>query len=170
MNTRHFLLLLMSVPLLITTLSAPCQAQNNSEPVRNWFDDPFFQASSAIADCPLPMGPFATEAERRQQAHRRVEKGTSCWLAGQCERASAYAYDRDIERAIRDAAAQSRLFADSTLWITVQGRAVYIEGCVTSPDAAMQLEAFAKGVPFVQQAAAIVRSSPKEPVPYRTRP
>src|SRR5437899_5540536 len=30
--------------------------------LRNWFDDPFFAISSAIADCPVPAGPFVTEA------------------------------------------------------------------------------------------------------------
>jgi len=30
------------------------------------------------------------------QAHRRAEKGTTCWLAHECERPNAYAYDPDI--------------------------------------------------------------------------
>src|SRR5690554_6479593 len=46
--------------------------------LRNWFDDPFFQISSAIPDCPEPAGPFITEAERRAESHRRAEKGTTC--------------------------------------------------------------------------------------------
>lgn len=73
--------------------------------LQNWFDDPFFQVSAARPDCPEPAGPRVTAAERQQQSHRRAEKGTTCWLAGEagCERPNAFAYGRDIATAIRQA-------------------------------------------------------------------
>jgi hypothetical protein len=70
----------------------------------------------------------------REQAHRRAEKGTTCWLANDCERPKAYAYDADIGQAIRAAFARTDAFADTTLWITVQGRVVYVEGCARHTD------------------------------------
>ena len=136
---------------------------------QNWFDDPFFQVSAAIADCPLPAGPFITEAERRVQAHHRAEKGTSCWLAGLCDKPNFHAYDAGIAEAFKAAWPAQSGFADSTLWVTVQGRVVYIEGCVAEPAAEAALEVFARRLPDVQQALAIVRSRPGAAVPYKRR-
>lgn len=148
--------------------AAPCLAQP-ADTLRNWFGDPFFQVTSALADCPMPAGPFVDERERRLQAHRRAEKGTTCWLAKECDRPSAYAYDQDIAAAFRAAVRQRRPFPDTTLWVTVQGRVVYIEGCAAHGGAAAQVEAFARSLPHVQQALAILRTDPSVAVPYRLR-
>ena len=136
-----------------------------ADELRNWFNDPFFQISSAIADCPLPAGPFITQAERAVQAHHRAEKGTTCWLAGQCERPNAHAYDADIAAAWSNDSS----LRETKLWITMQGRVVYIEGCVGEASAAPRLEAFARRLPQVQQAIALVRDERGERVPYKIR-
>lgn len=159
-------------PLALIGLAAACQAQA-PEPTRNWFDDPFFQLASGVPDCPLPAGPFVTEAEHRAEAHHRAEKGTSCWLAGECERANAYAYDRDIAAALRaalerDAPLVSRLSA-SSLWVTVQGRIVTFQGCASDTALAPALEAWARRLPRVQQAVAALRTDPAARPPYRER-
>lgn len=136
---------------------------------RNWFDDPFFQVSAADPACPLPAGPFVDERGRREQAHRRAEKGTTCWLAGRCERPKAYLYDADIAAGIRQAFAATDRFAGSTLWVTVQGRVVYVEGCVRDAAQAAEAEALVRAVPYVEQAIAIVRVPPERRPPYRVR-
>ena len=146
--------------------SAPAGA---AETLRNWFGDPFFPLSHALPGCPAPAGPFITEAERRVQSHHRAEKGTSCWLAGECTRPNAYAYDRGIAAALRRAAPRERAFAATSVWVTVQARVVYLEGCASRRTAAAELEAFARGMPHVQQAIAALRTDPREPVPYRRR-
>jgi hypothetical protein len=147
----------------------PCQAQT-AEERRNWFDDPFFQVTTAIADCPLPAGPFTTEAERRLQAHHRAERGTTCWLAGQCDRPNDYAYDQDIAAAFRLAWAQHPPdVGATTLWVTVQGRVIYIEGCAAREAATPALEAFAGPLPNVRQAIANLRTRPAERAPYQLR-
>lgn len=142
--------------------------------LQNWFDDPFFQVSAARPDCPEPAGPRVTAAERQQQSHRRAEKGTTCWLAGEagCERPNAFAYDRDIATAIRQALrAQDALLVRSSLWITVQGRVVYIEGCVAGAGQAAELEALIRAQPHVQQALALLRvDGLVAPLPYRRLP
>ena len=140
-----------------------------ADELRNWFNDPFFQISDAIADCPLPAGPFITQAERAVQAHHRAEKGTTCWLAGQCERPNAHAYDADIAAAFKAAWSNDSSLRETTLWITAQGRVVYIEGCVGEASAAPRLEAFARRLPQVQQAIALVRDERGERVPYKIR-
>lgn len=137
--------------------------------LRNWFDDPFLQISAGIADCPTPAGPFVSEAERRVQAHRRAEKGTTCWLAGECERPNAYVYDADIAAALQVALRERPRFADTTLWVTVQGRVVYVEGCVAQASTVTALEAFARALPHVQQASVMVRVDAAGRVPYKVR-
>ena len=154
--------------LALTAAALPCRTQAADE-TRNWFDDPFFQISSAIADCPQPAGPFITQAERAVQAHHRAEKGTACWLAGQCDRPNAHAYDGDIAAAFKAAWPIDSSLRETTLWITVQGRVVYIEGCVGDPSAVPRLEAFARRLPHVQQAIVIVRSEPGARAPYKLR-
>jgi len=142
---------------------------NAAEEVRNWFDDPFFQITAALPDCPLPAGPFTNESDRRVQAHRRAEKGTTCWVAKECDRPNAYVYDRDIAEAIRGALRERHPFATTTLWVTVQGRVVYIEGCAATESVAAELESFVRAVPHVQQAIAIIRTDPAARPPYRVR-
>lgn len=156
------------LPIFVLARTALAQAPDER---RNWFDDPFFALSSEVPDCPVPLGPFMTEAERRVQAHHRAERGTTCWLAGQCERPNAYAYDHGIARSLR-AAARDRpaLFAGTSLWVTVQGRVVFIEGCAADPRAAAELERFARAVPGVQQALALLRTGAGAAPPYRARP
>ena len=121
-----------------------------SPPLKNWFNDPFFQVRARIASCQTPLGPFATEAEMRQQAHSRIERGTSCWLAKQCAKPNAYMYDADIAADLRHRFAQRRRFADASLWLTVQRRFVYVEGCVRSRQVAAGIETFIKRTADVQ--------------------
>jgi hypothetical protein len=151
-------------------LAAIAPAGFAAEPLRNWFDDPFFQISAAVADCPLPAGPFVTESDKRVQAHRRAEKGTTCWLAKECDRPNAYAYDKDIaaafQQALRDA---GNPFPGSTLWVTVQGRVLYIEGCALQEATVAKVESFARALPHVQQAIAIIRTDPRSRPPYKLR-
>lgn len=139
--------------------------------LKNWFNDPFFQISADIPDCPLPLGPLLTEEQRKTQTHSRAEKGTTCWLAGQCERPNYYAYDQDIAAAFKAQAANNpALFQRTSLWITVQGRVVFIEGCASKQATVFEIEAFARSLPYVQQGIALVRTSLREPVPYKVKP
>lgn len=137
--------------------------------LQNWFNDPFFQVTHADPECPVPAGPFVDAKGRQEQAHRRAEKGTTCWLAGECDRPKAYAYDQDIATAIQKAFAETSAFAASTLWVTVQDRVVYIEGCAPDDATAAQLESLVRALPHVQQAIGIVRTDPRLAPPYKRR-
>ena len=159
-------------PARVTAAVVACSAiawpARAGDELRNWFNDPFLQISNELPDCPLPAGPFVDEAGRRLQAHRRAEKGTTCWLAHECERPQAYAYDADIAAAIEGARGQAR-WRGTSLWLTVQGRVVYIEGCATWASDTAGLEAFVRDLPHVQQAIAIVRSDATARAPYALR-
>ena len=154
----------------LATLGAPMLPAQAGEALQNWFDDPFFAISSALPGCPLPAGPFTSAADRLLQSHRRAEKGTTCWLARECNRPNAYAYDRDIAAALQAALQTRNPFAQTTsLWVTVQGRVVYVEGCARSEAQAAEIEAFVRALPHVQQAIAILRTDAAARVPYRLR-
>ncbi len=155
----------LSVLVLFMTFASPCPARSAGE-VQNWFHDPFFQISSAVPDCPMPAGPYVTEKQRTAEAHHRAERGTTCWLVGKCDRPSSYDYDQDIATAFKKALANNTSFQDSTLWVTVQGRVVYIEGCAGEPGIAGRIEKFAMGLPYVEIAVAKIRSDPSTPPPY----
>ena len=128
-------------------------------PRRNVFGDPFVQLSSAWPGCPQPAGPFMTAREQREASHRRAEKGTTCWLAGQCRQHSDFLEDPGIAAALREAAAaRPALLAHTTLWATVQGRVVYLEGCAADAALAPALEAWAMALPQVQRALALLRT------------
>ncbi|MCW3479024.1 BON domain-containing protein [Neisseriaceae bacterium JH1-16] len=117
----------------------------------NWFDEPIVQLSSDLPNCPAPDGPLLTEEQMRAQAHDRIERGTSCYLAHQCRYANSYTYDPEIA-----AAAQARLqdkptLRGSTLWLTVQRRFVRIEGCAASQHQLDELAQALRSTPDVQQ-------------------
>ena len=123
---------------------------------RNWFDDPFFQVTTRVPGCPVPAGPFLTEAEERVQSHGRAERGTTCWLAGKCEQPNSYAYDKDIAQAVQQAFHTRKPAPQSSLWVTVQRRVVFVEGCVNEAGAGPKIEAMIRAVPDVERAIAIV--------------
>lgn len=115
----------------------------------NPFGDPFVQVTQGRA-CPAPLGPAYTETTRRQEAHSRIERGTSCWLAGQCKESNSYRYDAAVARAVVAALRADAMLADTAIWVTAQRRFIYLEGCVATRVQADRAEALAKAVPDVQ--------------------
>ena len=110
------------------------------EPRSNAFDDPFLQATHAIAACPRAEGPLLTAAEVRAQSHPRAERGTTCHYYGRCRLPNAYLYDKEIvPRVVRFIQLDDR-FASSTVWVLGQRRWVYLKGCVSSAAQASALE------------------------------
>ncbi|WP_248322567.1 BON domain-containing protein [Caballeronia sp. Sq4a] len=123
--------------LLGVLLALHALAVGADETLANRGNDPFLHVSNAIADCPAPRGPFETEAEWLDEAHYRIERGNSCWIAGRCRLPNSYDYDREIAESVtrRLNALNAWLqWRDKTsLWLTLQRRFVYVDGCV-SPD------------------------------------
>lgn len=104
-------------------------------PRTNHGHDPFFQISHSIADCPTPLGPLETEKEWLDDSHYRIERGNSCWIEGRCRLSNAYLYDAEIAEAVQRRLASINAAVhwreQSTLWLTLQRRFIYVEGCVS---------------------------------------
>ena len=156
--------------LFCTAMCASTALAQQSPERRNWFDDPFFQVSDKVPNCPVPAGPFITEAERRVQSHGRAERGTTCWLVGKCERPNSYTYDKDIAQAVQAAFKARNPAPRSSLWVTVQRRIVYVEGCVADardPQVVPKIEAMLLAVPDVERAIANVYVKGKDTPHYK---
>ena len=106
------------------------------QPRTNRGHDPFFQISKAVNDCPTPLGPLETEKEWLDDSHYRIERGNSCWIEGRCRLSNAYLYDAEIADAVQRRLASINLAThwreQSTLWLALQRRFIYVEGCVAS--------------------------------------
>ena len=97
-------------------------------------NDPFLHVSSAVAGCEAPLGPFETEQEWLDEAHYRIERGNSCWIAGRCRLSNSYSYDREIAesvtRRLNSLNASTQWREKTSLWLTIQRRFIYLDGCV----------------------------------------
>ncbi|WP_322012427.1 BON domain-containing protein [Paraburkholderia sp. J12] len=170
------LVALMAFAFLDLALSAQgqtqVQAQSASDataaPRKNWYNDPFFALSDAVSACPLPLGPLMTQAEAEDDAHYRVERGTTCWLAHKCTKPNSYLYDADIAAAIRQQLQGESMLAGTSVWITVQRRFVYAEGCVGAAFDRDALERRLAAIPDVEQVFVRVTSDPHGTLPYKT--
>ncbi|TDV27770.1 hypothetical protein C7405_11649 [Paraburkholderia caballeronis] len=155
------------------TASAQASSSSSShEPARkNWYGDPFFALSStADGACPLPLGPRMTRAEADDDAHYRVERGTSCWLAHRCTKPNSYLYDADIATAIRKRMHDAPVLARTSIWITVQRRFVYADGCVPGGFDRQALQRQLEAIPDVERVFVRVTPNPRALLPYPALP
>lgn len=141
-------------------------ADGSAPPKQNWFDDPFFQVSSGLPGCAVPEGPFYTSEERRQQTHSRLERGTSCWLAGKCADSNAYRYDKPLAPKVRAALQAVPGVRRGSVWVILQRRWVYLQGCVPSAALARRLERAARAVPDVETVVPDLMVSTRGKPPY----
>lgn len=129
MRTMHAVLLGLAV-----ATSAAAQER------KNYFEDPFLPVTSALPGCPVPRPPGMTEAELRDAAHVRAQAGVSCYTSGRCRLANSYLYDKEISPRMVQYIHRDGRFEDTSLWIQVERRYVYLKGCVRTQEQAEQLE------------------------------
>ena len=128
-----------SIALLAALQLATVLAQAGAER-RNWFDDPFVQATHGLPGCPIPDPPLLTEAEMQHETHWRAERGTSCYRSGRCRLPNAYLYDKEIAPRVVKAIDAVGTFGDTSVWVEGQRRWVWLKGCVSTPEQAAELE------------------------------
>jgi len=148
---------------------ASAARSDTAETRTNWFHDPFFQLTSGVAGCPEPLGPLVTEEEALRDSHHRNERGLRCYLEHRCVHPSSYDYDRDIASRI-EAAREHIAPKPSTLWVLVQGRRVWVYGCVPEGYRRGALEKALRNVPDVELAMEELRVGLRGNVTYRTNP
>ena len=136
-STPRCAALLLALPLLATLAHAQASAPAER---RNWFDDPFVQATHGLPGCPLPDPPLLTEKEMQAEAHWRAERGTSCFRSGRCRLPNAYLYDKEIAPRVVKAIAAAGTFETTSVWVEGQRRWVWLKGCVSTPEQAAELE------------------------------
>jgi BON domain len=141
------LLFLPIVAVAAALIGAPALADKRA----NYFNDPFLQITSGIADCPVPEGPMITESEMRIQAHVRIERGTRCFLSGRCRLPNSYLYDKEIIPRVEKAILADGHFADTSVWAEGQRRWVSLKGCVRREDQAKALEQLVRGLDDVEE-------------------
>jgi hypothetical protein len=120
-----------------------------AEEPRTYQLDPFTQATAGYAGCPEAKPPVMTEQEMRTTAHQRVERGTSCCLAGTCECGGAYKRDPEINERVAKTVREDRRFRDTSLWVTTTRKFVTLQGCVRSRAQKSALERTVKQLPDV---------------------
>ena len=106
--------------------------------------DPFEQATAGFAACPTVQPPTLTPEQMRAQAHSRVERGTSCCLAGTCECGGSYKHDPEINARVAAAIRNDPRFRDSSIWVTTTRKFVTLQGCVRTPAQKRALERLAR--------------------------
>ena len=111
--------------------------------------DPFEQATAGFAACPTVAPPTLTPEQMRAQAHSRVERGTSCCLAGTCECGGSYKHDPEINAHVAAAIRNDPRFRDASVWITTTRKFVTLQGCVRTTAQRRALERLVRRQPGV---------------------
>jgi hypothetical protein len=153
------------VLIAFTLLSLDAHA--DAQALKNWFNDPFFTINADLPHCPPPRGPLLSESEMKAESHSCVERGTSCWMAGDCAQPNAYLYDAAIGKAIRERFAQDNALRGTALWVTVKRRFVWVEECVADRSQAAELEAAVKQIPDVERVLVNIMQGDSIRPPYR---
>jgi BON domain-containing protein len=120
-----------------------------AEELRTYQLDPFAQATDGYASCPAAKPPVLTEQEMRVQAHGRVERGTSCCLAGTCECGGAYKRDPEINDRVVAAIRGDKRLRDTSVWVTTMRKFVTLQGCVHDAAQKKTLERLVRRQPDV---------------------
>ena len=118
---------------------------------------------------PLPLGPWMTRAEMTDDAHYRAERGTTCWLAHRCTKPNSYMYDAPIADAVKAHFAGSDRLHGTSLWITVQRRFIYVEGCADTAFDQPALQRELEALPDVEQVFVRITDDPRKRLPYKAR-
>lgn len=140
----------------------------------NHGNDPFFQVSRAVPACPAPLGPLETEQEWLGESHYRIERGNSCWWEGRCRLPNGYLYDKEIEEAtkrrLNNIEAATHWRERTTLWLMLQRRFIYVQGCVASD---FDKQAFLSELKKTADVERVIDETTTDPasssLPYRTQ-
>jgi hypothetical protein len=147
-----------------------CSARGADSDQENRGHDPFFQISSRIANCPEPLGPRVDAAQWRRDAHHRIEDGNHCYVEGRCRLVNSYQYEQEIvestQRRLQSLSLAMPGWQNSTLWLTVRGRWLLVQGCLGRGFARQPFMAALREVADVEVVIDQTTEDPAHGVPY----
>lgn len=157
-----------AIPFVAVLIAATKIAHAQS--LRNFGHDPFLRVSSAVSDCPEPAGPRVSEEDWKREAHHRIEEGNHCYAEGRCRLPNAYQYDKEIaeslQRRLQDLRRTLPAWQNSSLWITVRGRWLTVQGCVGRDFNRTAFLAGMRDIPDVEKVIDQTTATPERGVPY----
>ena len=92
-----------------------------------------------------------SQAELQGEAHSRAERGTRCYLSGQCRLPNSYDYDKEIIPRVAKAIVYDGRFADTSVWVEGRRRWVWLKGCVRTQAQAAALEKLVRSIDDVER-------------------
>jgi len=158
------------VSLLPLLFAAACCTTWAAEERKNYFDDPFAQATHGMSRCPVPDGPLMTAAEMRMETHARAERGTRCWLEKKCDNPSAYKYDKPINENAATRVSGDPRFKDSNVWVRTLRGFVFLQGCVRSEKQRQQIIGAVGALPRVERVVDEMQVGTSGKPPYKLPP
>lgn len=157
----------------VAAIISPAQIVHAQSP-GNYGNDPFVRVSSAIAGCPEPAGPRVSQDAWKREAHHRIEEGNHCYMEGRCRLPNAYQYDHEIAesltRRLDDLRRTLPAWQNSSLWITVRGRWLTVQGCVPPGFDHAAFLAAMRQIPDVEKVIDQTTATPARGVPYARYP
>jgi hypothetical protein len=158
-------------PLLLAVICAVfCRTAFAAEERRNWFGDPFAQATKGLQNCPVPDGPLMTEKDMRMEAHSRSERGTRCWQEKKCDSPNAYKYDKPINDNVTTRLSGDPRFKDSTVWVRTLRGFVFLQGCIKSQKQREQMLGAVGALPRVERVVDELQLGVRAKPPYKVAP
>jgi osmotically-inducible protein OsmY len=144
--------------MLVIAIASSAPIAVGAEADNPYNDPPPLQATRGIAGCAAPQQRILTPEQARREAHQRIERGTSCWLAGQCEAGGDYKDDAKTNARVAEAISNDPRFVHTSLWVETLRKFVTIKGCLADAKQGGELEALVKaieGVKLVWQEAVV---------------
>ncbi|HYD74783.1 BON domain-containing protein [Ramlibacter sp.] len=157
----------MTIRACLLPLAAALACTAAAQERRNWFDDPFVQATSGLPGCPVPAPPGMTEEEMREQAHVRAQHGNSCYRSGRCRLPNSYLYDKELIPRVAQYLRLDGRFDDTSVWVLGERRLVTLMGCVRSGQQAEGLERAAMQVDDVMGVVNLLMVGTQDQPRYR---
>ena len=140
----------LTATLAILVLGATGRLAAADTPGNPYDDPPPLQATNGIPGCAAPAIRVLGPEEARREAHQRIERGTSCWLAGQCEAGGDYKDDGVVNARVAAALAADGRFARTSVWVETLRKFVTLKGCIGDAADGPALASVARSVPGVK--------------------
>ena len=154
--------------LLATAAFAQSGDTDAPEARRNWYNDP---SSRCRGTWPNAVAARPVDDPGRDDGRRALPRRTRHHLLARASlhEAEFYMYDAPIADAVKAHFAGSDRLHGTSLWITVQRRFIYVEGCADTAFDQPALQRELEALPDVEQVFVRITDDPRKRLPYKAR-